>query len=453
MVEQHQIMLKQAVKFFKEEQGFHRLLKQFIEKYQSLGRIGGSAKLQNLTECEKEALSVLFRKDYDGQISATIRLEDFAKALEKTKYAGVDIKKFLEAFAGRTLITKAEEQDKYQTLKEKFFIQLADNYNHPYCRLWLKHIEDKGGGTRAIHMAYDRQRELLKSQLENVLKAIIQLPKYQQNGVRAYQRISSFAVNITGDPHGFDLDTEQGRFFVAALKFIRKKEDEDYNFVSNLSAEELTELYAYFGLARDDILNFVTCAGIMGYDKDSAPLVLWKNACNQGVVMNVPLRELVKLRRFSPACTPAGKEKAVFVVENSGVFSSLMDSFQQGFTPPLICTHGQFKLAGWLLLDNLVKNGASIYYSGDFDPEGLQMAQRLIMRYPQKVILWRYHPSDYKKCISEVTIGKSRLKKLETIKVAELLPLVELIIHSHKAGYQEYLINDYIEDINKFFSL
>lgn len=54
-------------------------------------------------------------------------------------------------------------------------------------------------------------------------------------------------------------------------------------------------------------------------------------------------------------------------------------------TAALVALAGPLRLACLMLLDGLVKGGAVIYYSGDFDPEGLQMAQKLIQRYPGRV--------------------------------------------------------------------
>lgn len=36
-----------------------------------------------------------------------------------------------------------------------------------------------------------------------------------------------------------------------------------------------------------------------------------------------------------------------------------------------------------------------LYYSGDYDPEGLGIAQRLKDRYKDRLILWEYKPEYY----------------------------------------------------------
>ena len=45
-------------------------------------------------------------------------------------------------------------------------------------------------------------------------------------------------------------------------------------------------------------------------------------------------------------------------------------------TAPIICTHGQLRMASWRLLD-LLDFDIEMYYSGDLDPEGLRIAQNI----------------------------------------------------------------------------
>ena len=137
-----------------------------------------------------------------------------------------------------------------------------------------------------------------------------------------------------------------------------------------------------------------------------------------------------------------------FIVENSGVFSELLTKFPSKYLPPNL-HNGQFKLAALLLLDRLLKNNIIAYYSGDFDPEGLLMAQRLVSRYPANVRLWHYTEEDYIKAQSEVVLSKSRLNKLMNLELEELRAVKDLMEKTKKAGYQEKLIKDLLEDIWK----
>ncbi len=446
-------VLANAVQFFKSEAGFHRLLNAFIKRYQSLGRIGGSVRLANPTYQEQEAISRLLRKDLSSNKSITVKLSNFEQELENTKFAGILLKDLLDGYAGYEIFTKTEMQKRYEEEKDNFLQHLAGICPQLYCRQWLEHIQTKGAGTRGIHQAYDDDPQILEDRLKNVLKALARLPSPGTGKDPAqFQRLPVFANGVTCDPHGLDLDTAQGRFFIAALQFIRSQQDDSYLVGSSPAAEEINELLGYFGIIRDDLLNFVTCAGILAFDAAGAVQKMWNNAWQSGAVMNVPLRELVKSNAFMPgiSCTAPEKQKVIFVVENSGVFSEVADCFTDRLLPPLVCTHGQAKLATLLLLDRLAANGTTIFYSGDFDPEGLQMAQRLARRYGENLKLWRYDAGDYEESISEVVLSPERLKKLNGINLPGIIQVKDRINSTHRAGYQEYLVPRLVEDIRKY---
>ena len=93
------------------------------------------------------------------------------------------------------------------------------------------------------------------------------------------------------------------------------------------------------------------------------------------------------------------------------------------------------------------KEGMTVFYSGDFDPEGLKMAERLLNRYPDNVKLWRYDIENYKKCISRTNLSEKRLKMLENLNAGDLTAIKNEIKHTKKAGYQEELINLLVKDI------
>ncbi|AFK86480.1 MULTISPECIES: DUF2399 domain-containing protein [Thermoanaerobacterium] len=99
------------------------------------------------------------------------------------------------------------------------------------------------------------------------------------------------------------------------------------------------------------------------------------------------------------------------------------------------------------LLDMLYKNDTDIYYSGDFDPEGLQIAQRLFKRYPDRFHFWRYDVEDYIKALSDKTLFESRLKMIDKIDTVQLKPLTDKMRLLRKTGYQELIVDDIIKDV------
>lgn len=204
-----------------------------------------------------------------------------------------------------------------------------------------------------------------------------------------------------------------------------------------ISTEQVNELLLNYGILRDDLWNFVTCRGFKAFVQQKEHPV-WEAAAQLGTVMNIPVRELVKLERIVPL-----KGETVWVVENSGVCSALMDAVPD---KPIVCTHGQFKVASWLLFDRLVESGCTIYYSGDLDPEGLLMAQRLKRRYPSHIKIWRMDSKSYKKAMSEEMIT-NRLSQLKNIDDPILKETANIIARTGVAAYQEGLLELLINDI------
>jgi len=471
--------LEEAKAYFTSTKGFARLFKAMAQKYQSLGRWGGSVTLISPKEEERDAFSTLFRADFSRQKSITISLEQFAKALELTKFSSVSPIRLLEEIQGETLIPNAERIAVKERAKARFFKDLLSRYSQPYCQRWLQAIIDKKQGTRPIHTAYETHPESLRVQMDHVLNALSDMNQQPPNKI---ERLPIFARRITKDPHGFDSNSDTGRLLIQALKILDSEVDERDPLTLPLTGtEELTELYYSFGLLRDDLWNFVTCTGITATaaDAENQPLRYLSEAYLQNVTLNLPLREVVRIGNAYPGLptlencetnvprpdlnsSSSGARwtdesaKVVFVVENSGVFSALLDRFREyceeegrveSANPPLICTHGQFKLASLLLLDKLVASGTILYYSGDFDPEGLLMMERLLLRYPSQAKPWHYTLADYQLAHSEQVISPQRLKQLDRVVSPELVPLKEEILRTGRAGYQEGILSELWRDV------
>ena len=114
----------------------------------------------------------------------------------------------------------------------------------------------------------------------------------------------------------------------------------------------------------------------------------------------------------------------------------------------IVIVSGMPNMACYKLLDNIDDN-CNIYYHGDYDPEGLLIAQKLKMRYP-KIKLLGYSKDNYFKSYPNNIISSISLSKLNNIVVPELKEIKESIITKRKAGYEENmlkLLNEYVEKI------
>lgn len=90
-----------------------------------------------------------------------------------------------------------------------------------------------------------------------------------------------------------------------------------------------------------------------------------------------------------------------------------------------------------------------IYYSGDTDPEGIRIADRLWRKYGDRIRVWRMSAEDYVKSISEEKIGNLSMKKLETVENPVLRETAKEVRKKKRAGYQENILKDLLEDMDR----
>ncbi|RXS90259.1 TIGR02679 family protein [Geobacillus sp. PK12] len=402
--------VKEATAFFRSEPGFKRLFAEMKRKYESLGRVGGAVSLQSFSKEERESIAAFFGKDV-----SRVLLSDFEKQLGQTRFAGVGLVELLEHYFGVPLMSNKERRQAEAEERGRFFARLAEKHH------WFEAV----CGQRFVQTAYEADRDGLEAAVGLVGAALGYFP------LPSYMRLPLFAQQVAGDPHAFDLSTLPGRLLLSALQATVPG---DWDMAS---VESVNELLQSVGLLREDILNFVTCANILAETKDG-PHPVFSAAWEANTALNMPLRDVLSLVRARPA-----HGGTVYIVENAGVFSTLLDT-----RAPLVSTNGQMNLATMKLLDLLAASGAKLYYSGDFDPEGLAMAERMQERYGPSVTLWRFSVDDYKAANPVVDLTPERLAKLASITSEPLQPLKEAMAETKKAGYQEAIIGRLTEDIN-----
>ena len=134
-------------------------------------------------------------------------------------------------------------------------------------------------------------------------------------------------------------------------------------------------------------------------------------------------------------------------MENPAVFMEVAEKTKNKDFP-IVCTYGQVKLSGLILLDMLVKQKYKIYYSGDIDPEGIQIADKLKSRYNDNLYFFGFDTNTYKNNLSNVKISESRLKKLEKIKSKDLKAICKELNLIKQASYEEKNIEAIINFID-----
>lgn len=91
--------------------------------------------------------------------------------------------------------------------------------------------------------------------------------------------------------------------------------------------------------------------------------------------------------------------------------------------------------------------GADICYNGDIDPSGLCIADRLWKKFGDRLQIWRMSPEDYENCLSKEPLEESELAKVDQIAHPVLQKTAAALKDRKKAGYQENMLKELLEDI------
>ena len=431
---------KQLAEYFKSNSGYTKLLKGIKNKYIHLGEIKGNVVINNPNELEKQALSGLMKKDYSKNKTISINLKMMAKRLEDTKFQGVDLKETIYEYFGEEINTKKESNEIYEKeIKEFFQIILNENIDTKIYKYLQEIITSKNETYNKLKKYYNKDKYELKKTLLNACQGINNLPKEKI-------RIPVFASDITGNPHGFDRNTICGKIFIMMLCYIE-------NIKIPKNTEELLEVYYNHNLLIDDVSNMVLCKNIKGYKEDGIMYeqnytryikhegLEWFAKYNEPIYLNLcNLSNIAFLEENH-------KYDEVVVMENPAVFMEVAEKTKNKDFP-IVCTYGQVKLSGLILLDMLVKQKYKIYYSGDIDPEGIQIADKLKSRYNDNLYFFGFDTNTYKDNLSNVKISESRLKKLEKIKSKDLKAICKELNLIKQASYEEKNIEAIINFID-----
>lgn len=417
--------------YFRQNRAYDRSFEMMRRKWRKYGRIAGTVKLEHADGHERETLERFLGKNFFGE---TIRfsMAEFDAALQKTKFQGVALEELLDAYFGETIITTKAQKELEVQRKEKFFQTLFHMAEAAYgsssrCSTWLFRMKaERKYGYHLILNEYAKDPNMAQQQVETVCRAV----EFIKN--RNHVRLAVLGAEITQNPHAFDRNTVPGRLLIQALSCL-------YGDMDCQNAENILSLYYTAGIKPDDISSFTTVYGIHFYtDGKEHPAYL-------GFIEKAE-PYIVTLSNLSNIEQARIKGKNVYVVENQMVFSYLCEALK-GREAALVCTSGQLKTASLILLDLLSSEGYTLYYSGDFDPEGLGIAEKVIKRSNGKAKPWHMSKCDYEISVSNENIRQESLRKLEKIDLECLSKVKAAILENKKAGYQEQLLEKLLADI------
>lgn len=388
--------------------------------------------LDNLKPGEIEELEGFTGKNYHGKKKASIAVNIIQKAIDSSRFSGVSIEELLVIYSKGELKSKKQEVREENIAIEEFFCELSSiDFNLTRAGEWISRIKEQNDKIYQIlknkyrkkvvkgkKVSLDEERIFYK-EISILLNTLNHLPCFWEN----YEYLPAFASAVSGDPHYYDEGKEYtGLLYQAINSILCLGKDVS----SGMKAEEKHQLLFAAGLIKDNMSNDVLVYGIKAWTKAREHKGI-SGFFDQKEPLSLTLSTIIRLQ--STKCI----EKNIYVVENPTVFAKLTEAGDKS----VLCVNGQPNLAVLLLLDMITKKGNEIYYNGDFDPEGLLIAQKLKNRYKEKMVLWHYKEEDYVLSLSEKTISEKRLKMLEHIKEPELREMSDRLLKIKKAGYQE----------------
>lgn len=423
---------KECAQYFRQQKEWNRCFQLLRRKWESLGKAGGKIVLNDCTPGERRAIGKMMGKVY-WEEKVVFSLADFEKMLQMTRFAPITLHELLEEYFGTAIKAKQDVQEEKKQKKADFFQECRACFRAEKEKLvwdWLLHME--------MHQSYGYSqllRELGKDEaaaykmMQLVGEAVISA-QYEAEDIP----IAVLAAKVSGNPHYLDRGSTAGNLFMQGLCFGQNKE------FPKISAEWKERLLCA-GILPDDISSMVTVLGIH---------LQMAEGLHPGVEEFCQRREALVLTALNLK-TAAGawvSGKRVYVVENEMVFTYLAERLRDD-SPALLCTSGQLRNAALDLLQLLVDSGTQIYYSGDMDPEGMGIADRLWQRYPGRIHIWRMSPYDYDKAVSNEAIDDRSLAILKGLKNPQLQHTAEKVLKTQRAAYQENILEELLKDMNQ----
>ncbi len=423
--------------YFKGNPAYRRCFSEFEKKWNSYGRAKGIITLKHTSEEERRAIGgILGKTFYEDAIS--FPFAEFEKGLQCTKFAPVNFEEVLEAYFDRKMITTQKMRMEEERSRAEFFETVEGCLTEcagpdSVVAFWLREMYSKKKfGYQTVIREYGRDRERTEKLLKTVGRALILLEDIRET--EEEYPLAVFSAEISGNPHYFDQGTTAGQLLVHGMCYAARTDYPE-------NAHQWRELLLSNGIVPDNISSIVHIYGLrlqVGGDWHPA----YDAFCRRQEPCAVTMENLQELT----AVQPTGDK--VYIVENEMVFSYLLKHLEQK-NVTLLCTSGQLRSAAVKLIPFLLDSGAEIYYSGDIDTDGIRIAARLGRKYGDRIHVWRMSGGDYERSLSEEVIGNISMKKLETVANPILRETAGEVRKKKKAGYQENILTDLLEDMDR----
>jgi uncharacterized protein (TIGR02679 family) len=331
--------------------------------------VGGRITLRGLSDEERAAISWLFGARRPAAGAVSVGLTDLDDALRR-QATGLGLREVLTALGGPLVARRAVRRAQIAA-RASVFDEAAGHpalTRHAELERWLDWLRARGVLSR---LTPDVARALL-SQALDVLAALPAPPV----------SLPVFAGRTVGATHGLDRGASLAVIVERALTFLVDEPPADRR-----------EIWARFGISLDAVSS---TAIVLNLRPRRGPLAaLLAAAADAGEPLHVSLRML----RGQTALDVGGAE--VFLCENRSIIEAVADELGPR-SAPLVCLSGEPTAAGRELVRLLVRGGTRLRYHGDFDPEGVTIANSII---GPDVVAWRFGADDYRAAVARTPIS------------------------------------------------
>lgn len=421
---------KSAINYYKNSSAYRKMCKDLMMKYKRYGRLTGRISLKDYTDKQKVKIA-----DFVGESVADlgskndVSVAKIKSAHLDTKYGDYDLAYLASEVTG---ISLSVDSDGSKPSKEAIKETIRDEIRQLLSAVRpdvLDEIMDK--------IYYENKyKEISLGDIYFLGNAIEKINQRagQFDGVNFdnYIYLAVFAAEITSNPYEFDEGTVLGDwlFRILALTYVDKPAGMSY-------MEYRDRVFEHYGILLDDIFHFLSVNHMLARSNGEVNSV-WSASCRNQVSWKAPLKHILKMDLIYPELGDA-----LILVENASVFYILSAMFN---SLPIVCFHGKLRKSIWTFMDKLSKD-AKVYYAGDFDPEGLKMADDLKQAYGDMIDLSLMRMKYYEGSKPRTKIKPANLDILDKIRDEKLKEVAEAIKDTKLVGHQYNLIEMYVEHI------
>lgn len=281
---------------------------------------------------------------------------------------------------------------------------------------WLREIQATGLLRRLSSNDLQNARKLF----EQAVAVVVRLP------VKGLS-LAELAAAVTGDSHALDLGQPVGTLVLRAAAILGGLDQWD-------TTQSRRDAWASVGVLCDEL-----SAPLLVLNLPADMQTLTGRALNLHASAGEPYRVSVRqLLRHPPVFDRDVIGPKVYVCENPTVVAAVANRLGPA-SSPLVCIDGQPKTAARLLLDQLSGTGIALAYHGDFDWEGLRIANLVIKRHGATA--WRMSATCYSR-----SSGGTRLRGTPVAACWDP-ELSVTMLEAKRAVHEELVLDDLAKDL------